>query len=118
MAKTPMNLSKPAFLAAVSYIIMAFAVIMPFNIGDGYAYSFGYRFLLLLILLIPIALSIYSVNCMYVGKCYVWSWVNAVVIAVWVLLFVLAAVLASSRPLPAATADKPMEPEPYMPYKI
>jgi len=94
-----MDLSRPAFLAAVSYVIMAFAIIMPFNIGDGYSYSFGYRFLLLLILLIPILLSIYSVNCMYVGKCYIWSWINSIAIAVWVLLFVLAAVLASSRPV-------------------
>ena len=96
---SPMNISRPAFLAAISYIIMAFTIILPFNIGDQVPYSFGYRFLLLLIVLIPILLSIYSVNCMYVGKCYVWSWVNGVVIAVWVMLFVLAAFLASSRPI-------------------
>ncbi len=89
--------SKPAFLAAISYIIMAFTIIMPFNIGDGMPYSFGYRFLLLLIMLIPIVLSVYSVNCMFVGKCYLWSWVNAVAIAAWVLLFVLAVVLSSTR---------------------
>jgi len=94
-----MKLSRPAFLAAVSYIIMAFAIVMPFNIGDGINYSFGHRFLVLLVVLVPILLSIYSVNCMYVGKCHVWSWVNAIVIAVWVLLFVLTAVLASSSPI-------------------
>lgn len=96
-SKVPLDLSKPAFLAAVSYIILAFTVILPFNIGDGISYSFWYRFLLLLIMLIPIILSVYSVNCMMVGKCVIWSWVNAVVIAIWVLLFVLAAILASSR---------------------
>jgi len=91
------SLTKPALLAAIAYVIMAFTIILPFNIGDGYHYSFGYRLLLLLILLIPIGLSIYSVNCMYVGKCYVWSWVNAVVLAVWVLLFVLAVLLSNAR---------------------
>jgi len=96
-SKGLIDLSRPAFLAAVSYIIMAFTIVMPFNIGDGVQYSFNYRFLLLLIMFIPIVLSVYSVNCMYVGKCFVWSWVNAVVIAIWVMLFVLAAVLASSR---------------------
>lgn len=98
-SKLPMNLSRPAFLAAISYMIMAFTIILPFNIGDQVPYSLGYRFLLLLIVLVPILLSIYSVNCMYVGKCYAWSWVNGVVIAVWVMLFVLAALLASSRPI-------------------
>jgi len=91
------NLTKPALLAAISYVIMAFTIILPFNIGDGYTYSFGYRTLLLLILLVPIALSVYSVNCMYVGKCYVWSWVNAIVLAAWVLLFVLAVLMSNAR---------------------
>jgi len=111
MAKSavPFNLSKPALLAAISYVILAFTIILPFNIGDGYTYSFGYRMLLLLILLIPIALSVYSVNCMYVGKCYVWSWVNGVVLAIWVLMFVLAVLMSNSRMVrddEAARVDK------------
>ncbi len=99
MAKSPIpfDLSKPALLAAISYVILAFTIVLPFNIGDGYTYSFGYRLLLLLILLIPIALSVYSINCMYVGKCYVWSWVNGVVLAIWVLMFVLAVLMSNAR---------------------
>jgi hypothetical protein len=97
MPPAALNLTKPAFLAAISYVILAFAILLPFNIGDGIRYSFGYRFLLFLLMLVPIILSVYSVNCMWVGKCYIWSWVNAVVIAAWVMLFILAVVLASSR---------------------
>ena len=38
----------------------------------------------------PIALSIYSINCMMVGQCVVWSYVQAIVLAIWVLLFMTA----------------------------
>lgn len=92
-----MKITKPALLAAISYLIMSMAIVLPFNIGDGMKYSFGHRFLLLILMIVPIILSVYSINCMWVGKCYIWSWVNAAVIAGWVLLFILAVVLASSR---------------------
>lgn len=96
------ELSKPAYLAAVSYVILGLAILLPLNIGgtdpvygeELGAYNFARRFLIVLLMIIPIGLSIYSINCMMVGKCVIWSWVNALVIAVWVLLFLMASVLS------------------------
>lgn len=97
-----LELSKPAMLAAVSYLIMGLAILLPLNIGgvdpvygeDLKKYNVARRVLIVIIMLIPIGLSIYSINCMMVGKCVVWSWVNAIAIAVWVLLFLMASVLS------------------------
>lgn len=98
----PFELTKPALLAAISYIIMAFVIILPFNIGDcdyvygekKTCYNFWRRLLILIIMLVPFGLSIYSINCMMTGKCVVWSWVNSIFVAIWVLLFLVAAVMS------------------------
>jgi hypothetical protein len=85
-------------LAAVSYLIMAFIIMLPLNGScdprDPGCYTFPRRLLVLLLMLIPIALSVYSINCMVVGKCMVWSWVNSLFIALWVLLFLIATVMS------------------------
>lgn len=93
-------LSKPAVLASVSYIILAFVVLLPLGVNDKdnkNTYSLSKRIAIVLIMLIPIALSIYSINCMMVGKCEIWSWVQAIAIALWVLLFVIASLLSDDR---------------------
>lgn len=101
------TLTRPAMIAAFSYLIMAFIVLLPlsnttYKLSDDsptpYKQTFGYRLLLVLILLIPIALSVYSINCMMVGKCVVWSYVQAAFIALWVVLFVVASLMAASAP--------------------
>ena len=104
-----MNLTRPALLAAVAYLVLAFAVLLPLDNNkncdpnvDPTCYNFGRRFLTLILMLIPIGLSIYSIQCMTVGKCYVWSWVNSLFIALWVLLFLVAIVL-SNRPTTSST---------------
>ena len=97
-------LPQPAILAVISYIVMAVVIMLPLNIGDydpqyqeNQKYNFGYRFLLLVILLIPMGLSVYSIYCMMKGSCVVWSWINALVIALWVLLFILATFMSSEQ---------------------
>lgn len=100
--KMAFELSKPALLAAISYLILGLVILLPFNIGgtdpvygqELGSYNLARRLLIVLIMLIPMGLSIYSINCMMVGKCFIWSWVNALGIAVWVLLFLIAAVLS------------------------
>jgi hypothetical protein len=105
-------LTKPAIIASIAYLILGFMILLPFNaswtvvqsesstttaetaIVQEYQ-SFGYRLLLLLLMLIPIALSIYSINCMMVGNCVVWSYVQAIIIAVWVLLFLTATFMSA-----------------------
>lgn len=92
-------LSKPAVLATVSYIILAFVVMLPLGLNDKEkkSYSLGKRVTIVLLMLIPIALSIYSINCMMVGKCVVWSWVQSIAIALWVLLFVIASLMSNDK---------------------
>ena len=105
MKKATPFLTKPAIIAAIAYVILGLMILLPFNnswtvvksespdaepVVVEQSQSFGYRFMLLLIMLIPIALSIYSINCMMVGQCVVWSYVQAIVLAIWVLLFMTA----------------------------
>lgn len=97
------RLEKPTIIAAVAYLVMTFVVLLPLKIGDydpkyesDGKYNFGYRLMLLVILLIPIALSLYSINCMVAGKCLIWSYVNAVVVCLWVILFLTASLMQSN----------------------
>jgi hypothetical protein len=95
------QLSKPAILASISYLVLAFMILLPFNSykldpeQPATKQTFGYRLLVLFIMLIPFGLSIYSINCMMVGKCVVWSYVQAIAIAVWVMLFVFATLIST-----------------------
>lgn len=98
------SIAKPTAIAAIAYMIMGLIILMPLNIGnydtkyvETRKFDLTYRILLLVILLIPIGLSLYSINCMVNGKCYVWSYVNATVICVWVILFFVASLIASER---------------------
>lgn len=99
---TVFHIEKPTFIAAVAYIVLAFMILLPLNIGeldkkyeDNKKYNVQYRLFLVLIMLIPIGLSLYSINCMVSGKCITWSYINAIFICIWVLLFVIAAILAN-----------------------
>lgn len=95
-----MTLTKPAFIASVAYLVLGFIVLLPLNIGEldpnypkEQKYDFWYRVLIVIVMLIPIALSIYSINCMVVGKCMVWSYINVIFICLWVIFFATAALL-------------------------
>jgi hypothetical protein len=96
-----MQIEKPTLLAAIAYIILGFVIMLPLNIGDldpeNKPYKFTNRLLLLLILLIPIAISLYSINCMLKGKCVVWSYVNSIFICSWIVVFILGAVLYNNK---------------------
>ena len=99
------ELTRPAIIASIAYMIMAFMILLPFPVKSTpldddrrpSRYHFGYRLLVLVIMLIPIGLSIYSINCMMMGRCVVWSYVQAVAIALWVMLFVIATLLSSEK---------------------
>lgn len=91
------TISKPALLASISYAVMGFVILLPFSSmnSDGTIYTpnLSNRIIVLILMIIPFALSIYSINCMIVGKCFVWSWVQSTTIALWTLLFLLASLL-------------------------
>lgn len=102
--KFKINVTKPALLAMISYVILSFVILLPLNntytndAGQAVKDTFWARLLLVIILLIPIALSIYSINCMVVGGCHIWAWVQGIIVAFWVLLFIIASIVVSEAP--------------------
>lgn len=98
------QITKPALLAMISYVILSFVILLPLNntytndAGQAVQDTFWTRVLLVIILLIPIALSIYSINCMVVGGCHIWAWVQGIIVAFWVLLFIIASIVVSEEP--------------------
>lgn len=88
-----LKLSRPALIALIAYFIMALIILLPFDISktmpeeEKYKYDVKRRFKILLLLLIPIALSVYSVDCMIKGNCWTWSYIQAILIALYVILF-------------------------------
>lgn len=97
-----LNLSYPAIIAFIGYIVLALVIILPFQYpvydevtGEEYVvkYDFANRLIVLVIMSIPIALSIYSINCMMAGKCVIWSYIVAIIGIYWVALFVILALI-------------------------
>ena len=97
-----MNLYTPAVMAAVAYIILALVIILPFDypVYDAATdseivlkYDFTQRLIILLLSAIPIALSVYTINCMMGGKCVVWSYVVAIVTLIYITIFVITALM-------------------------
>ena len=99
-----LTVTKPALLAMISYVILSFVILLPLNntytndAGQAIKDTFWARVLLVIILLIPIALSVYSINCMVVGGCHIWAWVQGIIVAFWVLLFIIASIVVSEMP--------------------
>ena len=91
------KLENPTLLAAIAYIVLAVIVMLPVNIGDldpkKKPYNIKYRIILLLFMLIPISVSLYSIDCMLKGKCIMWSYINSIFICVWVMVFLISAIL-------------------------
>lgn len=97
-----LNLHTPAIIAFIGYIIMVLVVLLPFEypVYDEtndkvyiVKYDFAQRLITLLLLTIPIALSVYTINCMMAGQCLVWSYAVAIMTVFWVALFVIGALV-------------------------
>lgn len=103
------KLSNPAYAVAVGYLIVLVVILLPFNISNvvdpelaaelSPKYNLTERLFIILLMLVPFGLSVYSINCFVVGKCVTWSWINTVIILLWVVLFVLGAVFFSRKPV-------------------
>lgn len=97
-----LNLYTPAIIAFVGYIIMVLVVLLPFEypVYDEsndkvyvVKYDFSQRLITLLLLTIPIALSVYTINCMMAGQCMLWSYAVSIMTVFWVALFVIGALV-------------------------
>ena len=93
-----LKLTTPASVALVAYLLLVALVLMPFDMYayneksqtyQKYQYSFGERLVLVLLLVFPFLLAVYSVNCMMVGGCLIWSWVVALATILWSLVVVI-----------------------------
>lgn len=91
----------PAIIALVGYLILVSVVLLPFDMytydsqNDVYVknrYNFGERIIVVLLLLLPFFLGIYSVNCMMVGECFVWSWIIAIATVLWACIVIMTAI--------------------------
>lgn len=96
------KLQAPAYIAGVAYVIMVLTILLPFEFpaydevtGEEYIvkYDLSQRLIALLLMTIPIALSIYTINCMVTGNCMLWSYVVAIVTVLWVAIFVITAMM-------------------------
>lgn len=93
-----LKITTPAAVALVAYMILVALVLMPFDMyayddqKQAYAkfqYSFAQRLLLIVLLIFPFLLGVYSVNCMMVGGCNIWSWIIAIATILWSIIVVI-----------------------------
>lgn len=90
-AGSGLKFSQPAIVAAVAYAVLLIFVLMPIDMYEvdkhgnekKVPYNIWGRLLLMFLLLFPYILSIYSLNCMTVGGCNVWSWIVGIVTVFW-----------------------------------
>ena len=101
-----MTMTTPAIIALIAYIILAFVIILPFEFpvinqetGEEYIvkYDFAQRLIVLLLMSIPVALSVYTINCMMAGKCILWSYVVSFLSVFWVILFIITAIIYTMK---------------------
>ena len=99
------RLTSPAVVTLIGYAILVFIVMLPVDMYTyddktqkyiKQKYSFGYRLLIVLLLLFPFLLSVYSVNCMMVGSCTLWSWVVAMLTLLWAVIITVTTISSGS----------------------
>ena len=100
-----LRLTLPAIVTLVGYVIMAIIILVPFDMYAWddkrneyvrYKYDLSQRIFILLLLMFPLLLGVYSVNCFVVGKCFVLSWVVALITIIWASAVILAALINKS----------------------
>lgn len=95
------TLTQPAIVAIIGYAILALVVLLPFDMytyderTNTYVrnpYRFGNRLLIMILLLFPFFLGVYTINCMMVGNCHIWSWIVAAATLLWACIVIIAAI--------------------------
>ena len=95
------RLTAPAIVAIVGYAILALVVLLPFDMytyderTNTYVrnpYRFANRLLIMILLLFPFFLGVYTVNCMMVGDCHIWSWIVAAATLLWACIVIITAI--------------------------
>jgi len=97
-----MKLSTQAYFTFIASIILVVALLIPTqikvydpdtNIPVIVPYDVKKRLFLALLISIPLAIHVYSVNCLTVGNCNTYAWIVASLIVLWILSFIVLAFL-------------------------
>ena len=80
-----MKISKQMKLSLLGYAILLISIFIPYQDTNknSIPYNLKRRLQTFFLMLIPITVSIYSINCMVVGKCELWAWYNSFIIFIW-----------------------------------
>ncbi len=99
------KITRPAAVALLAYIILVVIVMLPFDMYSydeqkkayvKFQYSLAQRIILVILLIFPFLLGVYSVNCMMVGGCTLWSWIIALATIIWSILIVVSTIATKS----------------------
>lgn len=100
------KLTIPAYMVLVAYIILLIVVMLPFKVPYTdeetnslvvRPYSFYDRLLVVILMLVPVALSVYSTNCMMTGSCVLYSYLVSTMTVVWVAAVLFLIILTTAR---------------------
>jgi hypothetical protein len=95
-----LQLASQAHVVFIAAVVLAIALLIPtrINVVDPdtgnlrvLEYDLKKRLAMILLLSLPLAVHIYTINCMVVGHCNVFSWFIASLILVWVVCFLILA---------------------------
>lgn len=99
--------STQAKIAAVGYILLILAILVPVpnnSLDQTNAhYNLGERIISILGLMIPMAISVYTINCMVQGiskggmPCTVLAWLNSLSVVVWCALVLILTLLLKNK---------------------
>lgn len=98
-------ISPQAFAVIIAYMFIIVSLIIPGNdtvrrkMKDSYnrkTHDSENWFMHAISLVIPVIVTIYSVHCMSVGGCFIWSWINAGIILAWSLSIFLLSFMSSN----------------------
>ena len=94
------KLTSPAYITFIASVILLISLLIPTSISLYDAdtdtkrvekFDFKNRLVMILLLSLPLAIHVYSINCLQVGNCIVWSWILATIIITWILIFLVIA---------------------------
>jgi hypothetical protein len=116
----PVSLSQQASLALLGYVLVAVALFLPVKSAasdeEKQSYKLMDRLGVFAMMLIPMALSIYTINCLVAGQCSLWSWVNSGLVFLWSIVIFGVSLYAAFR-VPAIDAP-PTEPFQQLPSMV
>ena len=80
-----MKISKQMKLTLLGYVILLISIFIPYQDTNKklLSYNLEKRIQTFILMLIPISVSLYSINCMVIGKCELWAWYNSFIIFIW-----------------------------------